>query len=289
MTRTVGITGAAGYLGSVLADRFARDGWEVVALTRGPPAAGGLAWRRYELDAPIEPGLLEGLDVLVHAAYDRSPRRAHDAWRANVEGSRRLLEAAARVPVGRTIVISSMSAYEGTQQDYGRAKLEVERIALAGDGRVVVVRPGLVYGPRAGGMAGALRQLLRLPVVPVVGAGSPLFTVYEDDLAATVAALAVCEPSPTVPVGIAHPRAVPFRDVLAELARQDGRRPRLVPVPWRPVLGAMRIAERLPVALPIRSDSLLGLVRPAVALPNARLLDDLGLAVRPLQPTGGTA
>jgi nucleoside-diphosphate-sugar epimerase len=289
MTRSVGITGAAGYLGSVLADRFAQDGWQVVALTRRPPDAGGLAWRRYELDAPLEAGLLDGLDLLVHAAYDRSPRQAQDERRVNVEGSRRLLEAAAAHPVGRTIVISSMSAYEGTTQEYGRAKLEVERIAFALDGCTIVVRPGLVYGPRAGGMAGALRRLLRVPLVPVVGGDSLLFTVHEDDLAATVVALAGHEPPPTVPVGIAHPQAVPFRDVLAELARQDGRRPRLVAVPWRPVLGAMRVAERLPVALPIRADSLLGLVRPANALPNAELLDDLGLSARPLQATGAAA
>jgi hypothetical protein len=55
------------------------------------------------------------------------------------------------------------------------------------------------------------------------------------------------------------------------------------------VLGAMRVAERLPVALPIRADSLLGLVRPANALPNAELLDDLGLSARPLQATGAAA
>ena len=62
----------------------------------------------------------------------------------------------------RILVLSSMSAFEGTRQLYGRAKLAIETMTVASGG--CALSPGLVYGERPGGMAGALRELTRLPV-----------------------------------------------------------------------------------------------------------------------------
>ena len=59
-----------------------------------------------------------------------------------------------------------MSAYPGTNQLYGRAKLETERIALKLG--MAAVRLGLVYGPGWGGMAGSLKKMADLPVIPIV-------------------------------------------------------------------------------------------------------------------------
>jgi hypothetical protein len=50
------------------------------------------------------------------------------------------------------------------------------------------------------------------------------------------------------------------------------------------VYGALRALELLPVALPVRADSLLGLVRPAPEVPNSDVLAQLGVAVRPFAP-----
>ena len=71
---------------------------------------------------------LRSADALVHAAYDLSLRSAVDIWRVNVEGTRRLLEVAVGADVSRIIVLSSMSAFDGTSQLYGRAKLDIEAI-----------------------------------------------------------------------------------------------------------------------------------------------------------------
>ena len=114
--------------------------------------------------------VLHWADVLVHAAYDLSLTSPVDIWRVNVEGTRRLLEVAADARVRRILVLSSMSAFEGTTQLYGRAKLDIEAMTAASGG--CAVRPGLVYGERPGGMAGALRKLTRLPIVPVIAGGA---------------------------------------------------------------------------------------------------------------------
>ena len=80
------------------------------------------------------------------------------------------------------IVLSSMSAYEGTTQIYGRAKPRIEAATLQVGG--CVLRPGLVYGASAGGMVAALRKLARLPVVAVPIGEMRQYTVHEDDFGA---------------------------------------------------------------------------------------------------------
>ena len=108
------------------------------------------------------------------------------------------------------------------------------------------------------------------------------FTVSEYDFAAAVVALAGAEHVPALPVGIAHPDPVPFTDLLTSFAASQGKpRPRFVATPPMVVYAALRAAEVLPVKLPVRADSLLGLVRPAPNVPNLEVLDRLGVVLQP--------
>jgi nucleoside-diphosphate-sugar epimerase len=281
---TVGITGANGYVGSIISRQLRTAGWNTVDLVRSPPAEEGREWRRYALDEPVEPGLVDGLTALVHCAYDLKKIRWADIHRVNVLGTRRLL-AATRGRVGRVVVISSMSAYAGTRQLYGSAKLLIERDALAAG--AVVVRPGLVYGAEPGGMVGTLTGLARLPFVPVPARRSHQFTIHEDDLAAGVAAIIAADESVAGQVfGLAHPASIRFEDIILELARRAGRSTRVVPIPWRVLYLLLRTAEVLPVRLPVRADSLLGLARPAPSVPNVGELEKIGVQIRPLLTDG---
>jgi nucleoside-diphosphate-sugar epimerase len=266
------ITGASGYLGSVLVEAFGAAGYAVRRLVRAPAA--GTSDRFFDLSTGEAAGGLDDVDVLVHCAYDMTLTRRADIWRVNVFGSVALLDRALAAGVPRTLVVSSMSAYGGTKQLYGRSKLAVEVEARARG--MCVVRPGLVYGPGWGGMAGTLRRLATLPVLPDFGAAARQFTVSQDDFASAMVA---------VPVGIAHPEAVGFRQLIAAFAAGTARpKPHFVPVPPMAVYGALRVLELLPVVLPVRADSLLGLVRPAPEVPNPDVLAELGVAVRPFAP-----
>jgi nucleoside-diphosphate-sugar epimerase len=277
---TAAVTGASGYLGSNICATLESQGWHVVRLVRSPSTADASACH-YNLAEPISAELraiLESADVLVHAAYDLSLTRRSDVWRVNVEGTRRLLEAAGNAAVHRIVVLSSMSAYEGTTQLYGQAKLSIEALTKAAGG--CAIRPGLVYGERPGGLAAALRKLTRLPIVPVVAGGARQYTVHEVDLMTAMAALAAADTLPPGPIGIAHSTPVAFRDLLAAFAAQDGRRCHLVRVPWRLVYWALRAGEFLPIGLPFRADSLLGLVRTAPSVPGLEALTPLGVTLR---------
>jgi nucleoside-diphosphate-sugar epimerase len=283
-TLTAAVTGASGYLGSRISTTLESEGWRVLRLVRVPPVGQEHAYS-YDLATPVSSEVREVLssaDVLVHAAYDLSLRRPGDIWKVNVEGTRRLLEAAREAHIRRVLVLSSMSAFVGTMQLYGRAKLDIEAMTEASGG--CAVRPGLVHGEQAGGMAEALRKLTRLPLVPVIAGGAGLYTVREEDLMAAITALVQVESSPSGPISVAHPVPVRLQELMAAFAAQEDRKCRFVPVPWQLVYGLLRTAELLKVPLPFRADSLLGLVRSAPTITNAEPVTALGVTLHAFYP-----
>ncbi len=243
--KTVAITGITGYLGHLLRNRLVSDGIPVIGLCR---YSSDLSSRRYVMGEIPSQGLLSGVDVLVHCAYDMSVRSQSDIWKINVEGTHRLLRLAQESNVRRTIVLSSMSAFDGTNQLYGRSKLAIEDFAR--EMGAISVRPGLVYGPKARGMAGSLSALTRLPLVPVPASRSYQFAVHEDDFVQALSALINSELGSTDPIGLANPVAVRFKDLVEGLARLNGRTCRIVPLNWRILLSSLRACEKVGIELP---------------------------------------
>jgi hypothetical protein len=135
-------------------------------------------------------------------------------------------------------------------------------------------------------MSGALRKATRLPIVPLISGRAHQFPVHEEDLVTAIAALADARTIPGLPIGIAQRSAISFRVLLDSLAAQEGRTCRFVPVPWRAVYWPLRIAQALGIHVPIRADSLLGLVHPAPFVPNPEVLDNLGVTPRSLALKG---
>jgi nucleoside-diphosphate-sugar epimerase len=278
------VTGASGYLGSQICDTLESRGWQVVRLARSPGMSHGQVLP-YDLATPVTAQVREALrsaDALIHAAYDLSLTSPADIWRVNVEGTRRLLEAAKEAAVGRIIVFSSMSAFAGTSQLYGRAKLNIEAMTIEFGG--CAVRPGLVYSDRAGGMAGAMRKLTTLPIVPVIAGGAGVYTVREEDLMRAIALLASATTLEPGRISIAHPSRVTLRSLLRTFAAQGNRRCRFVPVPWQLVYCLLRSGELMRLHLPFRADSLLGLIHTAPGLAGGDQLARLGVTLHAFKP-----
>jgi len=236
--------------------------------------------------AQVREALLSA-NVLIHAAYDLTLTSPADIWRVNVEGTRRLLEAAREAAVDRIIVLSSMSAFEGTTQLYGRAKLDIEAITTEFGG--CAIRPGLVYGDEAGGMAGAMRKLTTLPVVPIIAGGAGVYTVREDDLMRVVVLLTSATTLEPGTISVAHPSRVTLTDLLRAFAAQEDRRCRFVPVPWRLIYWPLRSGELMRLRLPFRADSLLGLIHAAPSLIGGDQLARLGVSLHAFAVRGPTA
>jgi len=170
------VLGGTGFIGSHLAERLARNAEVTVVSTKGswpwrefPP---GIRFVSLDLAAPDGQRALDG--VLAQAtrvinligALARASTPSHRYTRLHVDAVHRIMTAlaASRVRRSRLIHVSTtgvLGPTGTTPRDeeapprpgnlYERTKLEGETIALAGRRparEVVIVRPGLVYGPR---------------------------------------------------------------------------------------------------------------------------------------------
>jgi len=257
--KKVAITGSSGYVGSCLKNHFSLRGWDVLELTRRPlPVSKGV---QFTLGQHIAAESLAGVQVLVHCAYDMKLLRWSEICALNVEGTRKLFRAAREAGVQKIVCISSISAYEGCRSLYGKAKLEIEKVAL--EHEAMVVRPGLVYGPGPGGMFGKLyEQVRKSKILPLIGDGSQIqFLVHEQDLSHWIERWAAEDPVAAARVlTLANPQPWPFKKLLVKIARVQGRKLMFLPLPWRLVWAGLRAAELCGLKLNFRSDSLVSLI-----------------------------
>jgi len=270
---TIAVTGGAGYVGSALCRAVRNAGWRAISFQRHPRDPDS---RPFVLGEPLAPDAFHGVDVLVHAAYDFRAYGWEMIRRVNVESATDLFRAGRVAGVGRSIFISSISAFKGCVSDYGRAKLELEQ--RAAEFGTVMVRPGLVWGGASGGMMGALRKLAGLPVVPLVGSGRQLqYLAHEDDLGQLIVRLARDATTPDVPVIAAHATPLTLSQIMMRLAGRP--KPRL-PIPWRLIWAVLKGLETMGLHSRFRSDSLVGLMN-ADPSPDFTATHALGLTWRP--------
>jgi predicted dehydrogenase/nucleoside-diphosphate-sugar epimerase len=171
------ITGASGFLGGYLSELFVQAGHQVRGMVRRTSRTDLLDRLGVEAvlgdlkDAASLRRAVEGVEVVVHAAATMGGIPQEYAA-ATVEGTRDLLEAAHRAGVRRFVHVSSISVYplkppaggaaiteESPYEteplfftNYTRSKVEADRAALEfaqkGAMEVIVLRPGILYGPR---------------------------------------------------------------------------------------------------------------------------------------------
>jgi nucleoside-diphosphate-sugar epimerase len=219
----------------------------------------------FSLEKGMSSSDLQGMNALIHCAYDFRATRWRDIARVNVDGSARLFEAAQAAGVSRIVCLSTMSAFEGCRSLYGKAKLAIEKTALRFG--AVRVRPGLIYGDRPGGTVGALERVVSMsPIVPLVDDGRYLlYLAHEEDLCRLAHEL--CDRAELSdrmrsmgPITAAAEGPHSLREILETLARRRGKRVAFVPVPRCWILGPLRAVESVGLRAGVRSDSLISLV-----------------------------
>jgi nucleoside-diphosphate-sugar epimerase len=257
------ITGASGFIGRALCERYAADGHEVrgcdlVADPDRDVVGGDVA----------EPGPWQdhaaGCELVIHTAANVSLRleRREQMWRANVLGTANAVEAAERAGAQRFVHFSSVTVFglefpddvderypvHNTFIPYPDSKIASEQVVLQAhlDGRVpcTVVRPGDVYGPRSRAWALVPAELMRRRRFMLPGWGKGIHSpVFIDNLVDGVALAAASSGAAGQVFTLSDGIGVPCREFFEPYAKLIGRR--LVTLPTPVVLGAAAVAQRL--------------------------------------------
>jgi len=125
-----------------------------------------------------------------------------------------------------------------------------------------------------------LAKLARLPIIPIFR-GAQQFTLHIDDFLSAMSTLVLSKDVPSAVIGLANESPVSFKELMLSLTPAANGAARTVVVPWPALLTLLRVGEKLRVPLPVRSDSLLGLVRPAPNVPGRDVATAMGLSFRP--------
>lgn len=245
------ITGASGFIGGALYERYRADGHEVRGCDLvADPERGVLAGN------VSEPGAWQhhaaGCEVVIHTAAIVSLRleRREEIWKANVLGTANALAAAQRGGARRFVHFSSVTVFgfdfpdgvderypvHNTFVPYPDSKIASEQVVLQAhvEGRVscTIVRPGDVYGPRSRAWAIVPAELIRSRRFTLPGAGRGIHSpVYVDNLVDGVVLAAASPGAEGQVITLSDGIGVPYREFFAPYARLVGRRLITLPTP----------------------------------------------------------
>ena len=146
------VTGATGFIGSHLVEALLSRGFEVSCLVRDPSRASWISGMDVRLmpgdctDPESLAGVTSGMDYVFHNAGVTKASGRETYYKVNADGTRNVLEAAARDAAGlkKLVYVSSQAAAGPSVMDrprkeddppapvtdYGLSKLEGERYAL---------------------------------------------------------------------------------------------------------------------------------------------------------------
>ncbi|MEZ5252137.1 MAG: NAD-dependent epimerase/dehydratase family protein, partial [Ilumatobacteraceae bacterium] len=267
MTRSL-VTGGSGYFGSLLVQRLRTAGHRVRVLDVNDaddrPADVELVQGDIR-DAGTVAAALDGIDVVFHNVAQVPLAKDHQLLRTvNVDGTRLLLEHAARLGVGKVVHTSSSAVFgipaanpvlpstvPSPVEAYGHAKLAAEWACLDAVSRgldVSIVRPRTILGHGRLGIFGILFDWIADGAdVVVLGDGSNRYQfVHADDLA-DVCLLASQRSGPMI-VNAGSDRFGTMRESLESLCRHAGTGSQVRSLPARATSLAMQAAAGMRIA-----------------------------------------
>jgi len=257
------ITGASGFIGRALYERYAADGHQVVGCDLVSDPARGIVAGDVGAAGSWQDACA-GCELVIHTAALVSLRleRPEEVWRANVLGTANAVAAASRAGAARFVHFSSVTVFgtdfpdgvderypvHNTYIPYPDTKIASEQVVLQAhlDGLVpcTVVRPGDVYGPRSRAWAVIPAELIRDRRFTLPGGGRGIHSpVYVDNLVDGVVLAAASDAAAGQVFTLSDGIGVPCREFFAPYAALLGRRLMTVPTPV--ALGAAAVIQRI--------------------------------------------
>jgi len=265
------VTGANGFIGSNLSRRLVSDGWRATGIVRTTSDLTFLHGIEMELvdtgldDADALARAFAGADVVFHCAARASDWGSMEVFRrSNIDGTRRVLDAAARASVRRIVHISSTVVYGfGGHVDadesapkrpepfpYCLTKLEAERLveqaARERGIEFAIIRPGNVFGPNDRiTMIHLLEFLERRKFIYVNGGRTLTCPAYVENLVDAIMLAATKREGENEDFIITDGLRITWREYIELICRELGVRPPRLSVPGGAVYAAAAVAESI--------------------------------------------
>lgn len=292
--RHVLVTGATGFVGGNLARRLLAEGARVRAAVRSvDKAPEGCEASAFDLTDPGTFGpAVADVEVVFSVAAWVGLDGGVDGDATNVVSARELVQAAVAAGVQRFVHVSTCGVYgvparlpitEDTPPDlqqkdrYHVSKALGEQAArAASEGtELVIVRPGLVYGPGSRGWTAGMLKLVKKGTPVIMGRGDGhAFPVFIDNL---VDGLLLAGSVPEAAGRTFHlvDTEVPWADWFGYFGKMCGKKPRRIPLIAARLLA--RAGEVLPLGLPLDRERL-RLMRAPLTFDTSAARDVLGWA-----------
>jgi uncharacterized protein YbjT (DUF2867 family) len=290
--RRTAVLGGSGFIGRYIVKRLTHKGFVVRVAVRDTEAAlflkpMGAVGQVVPLHASLANEAtvhraVEGADLVVNTVGILAEQRSGDFRLIHAEGAGRVARLSAATGVARLVHISAIGADPHAASRYAATKGEGEALMRAAFPGVTILRPSLVFGPEDH-LFNRFAGLARLsPVMPVICGDTRFQPVYVGDVAdAVMAALARTDASgKTYELG--GPRVWRFRELLAYILKETGRRRRMMDIPMGMARLQARLMEMLP-GKPLTRDQLLMLQTDNVVTPDMPGLQDLGVVPTPVE------
>jgi nucleoside-diphosphate-sugar epimerase len=258
------VLGASGFIGTRLVRRLWDAGAEVRAIDIAPPRErlNGVTYERFDVRQPLPVDVGTGAEVVYNlAAVHRTPgHKSHEYYSTNVLGALNATMLARACDIPTIVFTSSIAVYGPCEEriteasptvpvsDYGVSKQIAEVIhrdwlQQRAERRLVIVRPGAVFGPGERGnftrIAGALRRGLfaypgRKTTVKSGGHVDELLHAME---------FALAWPEREITFNFAYPEEATTEDIVRTFSHVAGFAERHPVVPTLVVLAAARVCE----------------------------------------------
>jgi nucleoside-diphosphate-sugar epimerase len=151
------VTGATGFVGRNLVKRFSQK--DLRCLSRTPTRQGTFIGDLNNLKSLK--AATKGVSKVIHLAGVTKG----DVWKVNLEGTKNLIKACAVNKVKKIIFVSSFDAT--LNSEYGRSKLEAEKIVKQSGIDYVILRPTVIYGYNDKRNLGKIFSFVKIGYVPV--------------------------------------------------------------------------------------------------------------------------
>ena len=239
----VHVTGGSGFTGAFVVRQLVDQGHEVFALTRSETAAAKVS----ELGATPVEGDLDEPASLPEAFAAGGAEHLVNVASLGFGHADGIVGAAEAAGLDRAVFVSTTALFTKLNAPSKKVRLAAEERIRRSSLRWTIIRPTMIYGtPGDRNIARLLQVLAKVPALPVPGGGHRLQQpVHVEDLATAIIAAVDREAAVEQAIDVPGPEPLSFRDLLLTAGAAVGRRPKLVPVPFRPTIAGLRLYERV--------------------------------------------